>query len=56
MLQVKEDYKGNGQDHTQKKPAVVTIGESLGSASLEESLCISGVLYIQARAEPVGYN
>ena len=33
-----------------------TIEQSLGNESLEENLCILGVLQIRSGAEPDGYN
>ena len=37
-------------------PIDETIGRSLGIESLEENLCILGVPWIRAVAEPEGYN
>ena len=37
-------------------PTDETIGQSLGNESLEENLCILGIPYIRAGAEPEGYN
>ena len=37
-------------------PIDETMGRSLGNESLEENLCILGVPWILAGAEPEGYN
>ena len=39
-----------------KVPLDQTIGSSLGNESLEENLCILGVPYTRAGAEPEVYN
>ena len=53
---MKEDHKGNVQCFILKVPIDETIGRGLGKKSLEENLCILGVPYIRAGAEPEGYN